>query len=179
MRPSSRNATRPDRWRMAYGVWRNAWPWPGRRHRTSDRRDQATSHARLRRWLAFARVGPVVGARQIVRVSLPPSRRARRHASAPRPRAATSSTHGTGRSRASCAPSRTPINRLIGTLADQTLEAAISVHLQHSIETHEVFGGAGILAVLAYTQPRKTDNVHCRRPDFRYLGPVNMRKESS
>ena len=76
-------------------------------------------------------------------------------------------------------PAERQSDRLIGTLAGQTLEAAISVHLQHVIETHEVFGGAGILAVLAYTRPRKTDNVRCRRPDFRYLGPVNMRMETS
>jgi hypothetical protein len=37
---------------------------------------------------------------------------ARRHASAPRPRVATWLTHGTGRSRASCAPSRTPIGSI-------------------------------------------------------------------
>jgi hypothetical protein len=40
-------------------------------------------------------------------------------------------------------PAERQSDRLIGTLAGQTLEATTSVHLQHAIETHEVFGGGG------------------------------------
>ncbi len=97
---------------------------------------------RLRSWRV------AVGAQRDGRGSRPRSRRVHGSAPAPRRRAATSCRHRSGRSRAACAPSRTPAARSHRPGRRKPLEPVIAVDLEHAPESGQMSGRTRALAVL-------------------------------